>query len=323
LTGASTPRPRDARPETDEPEVTCEATVRSWSGASPWRVSSTKARLRRARLPAKVVRPEPRLRTGRRGRGGMHPPPAPGPPRLDPRSSDVGALIPSLRLVLAALAAVGAEPESVAGAPPAIAGTWDVEHVAVDGQDAPHWGYRPDDPQLVGRILVIESGKVTFEDGKEIGCKQVAWPSRRATCATAPSQVPAPALPPAPAASPLAPETTAPVPARAGTTIDGTWRTRLVVGRIAKMTLDRSGNYRNRSFPLAEGRASAGRGGGRRLVGGRYRHHLHAEADKLSRPSQRSLYGGVQSRWQSANPRAPLTSGRTCRREPHGDLPAG
>jgi beta-galactosidase GanA len=38
----------------------------------------------------------------------------------------------------------------------------DVEHVAVDGQDSLHWGYRPDDPQLAGRILVIESGKGTF-----------------------------------------------------------------------------------------------------------------------------------------------------------------
>jgi uncharacterized protein YecT (DUF1311 family) len=93
-------------------------------------------------------------------------------------------LISWLRLVLAAVAVAGAEPESADGSPRSIAGTWDVEHVAVDGQDALHWGYRPDDPQLVGRILVIEGGRVTFEDGKEIGCKQVAWPARKADWST-------------------------------------------------------------------------------------------------------------------------------------------
>jgi uncharacterized protein YecT (DUF1311 family) len=68
-----------------------------------------------------------------------------------------------------------------AGPPGEIAGTWDVERVAVDNEDGLHWEFKPDDPQLLGRTLLIDGGRVRFEDGKEIGCKQSAWPVRRTT----------------------------------------------------------------------------------------------------------------------------------------------
>lgn len=67
------------------------------------------------------------------------------------------------------------------GPPPEIAGTWDVERVAVDNQDASHWGFRPNDARLLGRTLTIDSVQVRFEDGKELGCKQSTWPSRQST----------------------------------------------------------------------------------------------------------------------------------------------
>jgi uncharacterized protein len=67
--------------------------------------------------------------------------------------------------------------------PPEIAGTWDVEQVAVDAQDQLHWGTKPNDPQLMGRTLVIEAGHVQFDDGKRIGCKPGDWRHRATTWA--------------------------------------------------------------------------------------------------------------------------------------------
>jgi hypothetical protein len=61
------------------------------------------------------------------------------------------------------------------GAPPAdLVGTWDLERVEVDRADQMHWGVRPDDPQLVGRELVVSSDGVQFTAEKE-GCKQSRW----------------------------------------------------------------------------------------------------------------------------------------------------
>ncbi len=57
--------------------------------------------------------------------------------------------------------------------PSEVAGTWDVVRVAVDNQDASHWGSVPNDPRLLGRTLTIDPVQVQFEDGKELGCKPV------------------------------------------------------------------------------------------------------------------------------------------------------
>jgi len=71
--------------------------------------------------------------------------------------------------------------QAMAGPPAEIAGTWDVEHVRVDDRDALRWNFKPDDPQLVGRTLIISSEKVRFEEGKAIGCVQNSWQLRRTT----------------------------------------------------------------------------------------------------------------------------------------------
>lgn len=71
----------------------------------------------------------------------------------------VSALVLSLALVAGAARATPSPPA-------AIAGVWDVAHVRVDQQDAPHWNYRPDDPRLVGRKLVISAGGVELRAAK-------------------------------------------------------------------------------------------------------------------------------------------------------------
>jgi hypothetical protein len=65
--------------------------------------------------------------------------------------------------------------------PPALAGTWDVVRVAVDGQDQLHWQYHPDDPRLLGRTLTVTPERVQFEHGKRLGCKQSSWTPRKTT----------------------------------------------------------------------------------------------------------------------------------------------
>lgn len=65
--------------------------------------------------------------------------------------------------------------------PPEFAGTWEVTRVAVDKQDASHWGFLPNDPRLLGRTLIMDSVQVQFEDGKELGCKQSSWQPRQST----------------------------------------------------------------------------------------------------------------------------------------------
>ena len=63
---------------------------------------------------------------------------------------------------------------------PVVLGTWDVEQVAVDEQDRMHWDYRPNDPQLMGRELVIDAGTVRF-NGRNWSCKQSVWTPRSTT----------------------------------------------------------------------------------------------------------------------------------------------
>lgn len=69
---------------------------------------------------------------------------------------------------------------TAAPAPPAgLAGTWEVEKVAVDLQDQMHWAFRPDDPQLLGRELVVEPERVRLGAGS-LDCKP-GWKAQPST----------------------------------------------------------------------------------------------------------------------------------------------
>lgn len=61
------------------------------------------------------------------------------------------------------------------GLPPELAGTWEVERVAVDRADQPHWKHRPDEPELMARELAIDPESAQFSGGKEGTCKPAGW----------------------------------------------------------------------------------------------------------------------------------------------------
>jgi uncharacterized protein YecT (DUF1311 family) len=87
-----------------------------------------------------------------------------------------------VRLTLALLAGLAVDAGAAKKGPPAeIAGTWDVEAVKVDTEDALHWEVKPDAPHLMGRTLIIDATKVQFGTGKIIGCQQASWPPRKTT----------------------------------------------------------------------------------------------------------------------------------------------
>jgi uncharacterized protein YecT (DUF1311 family) len=61
--------------------------------------------------------------------------------------------------------------------PPELLGTWEVTQVALDTKDQPHWRYEPNDPRILGRILVLEAdGAIKFNFGREV-CDHVDWAS--------------------------------------------------------------------------------------------------------------------------------------------------
>jgi hypothetical protein len=76
---------------------------------------------------------------------------------------------------------VEASPAAEAALPAALVGTWDVERVAVDSGDQPHWKFRPDDPQLLGRELVIDGERARFNGAKEPNCDRPGWKRRPST----------------------------------------------------------------------------------------------------------------------------------------------
>jgi hypothetical protein len=78
--------------------------------------------------------------------------------------------------LLLALAAAAAD-----APPPSFIGAWEVEHVAVDAADQPHWSHRPDDPYLMGRELIIEADAVRSRLGKEVNCQPAGWQAHPAT----------------------------------------------------------------------------------------------------------------------------------------------
>src|SRR3954451_9014877 len=60
--------------------------------------------------------------------------------------------------------------------PPAeLVGTWEVAHVAVNMADQPHWNYRPEDPSLIGRELVVGADQVRFADFNGTHCEPGTW----------------------------------------------------------------------------------------------------------------------------------------------------
>jgi uncharacterized protein YecT (DUF1311 family) len=89
-------------------------------------------------------------------------------------SAGIGLLIYAV-LVSAPAAATGPNPVV------AMAGTWEVHEVAVDHQDQPHWRFRPNDPQLVGRTLSIDPERVTLNFSKDLDCSQTSWKAKPTT----------------------------------------------------------------------------------------------------------------------------------------------
>lgn len=73
-------------------------------------------------------------------------------------------------------------PAKKVAAPPAeIAGQWDVERVLVDREEGLRWEVRPDEPSLVGRSVMIESGHVNLQSSKMLDCQPVDWRQRATT----------------------------------------------------------------------------------------------------------------------------------------------
>jgi len=82
--------------------------------------------------------------------------------------------IASVAVVIFVAALLSATSHAGTQPPAELAGAWDVEHVAVDEQDQMHWGMRPDDPQLIGRELLIQGGVIHLPGHSE-PCNQPAW----------------------------------------------------------------------------------------------------------------------------------------------------
>jgi uncharacterized protein YecT (DUF1311 family) len=79
------------------------------------------------------------------------------------------------RLLVVVPAALMAAQGLAHSAPPAgMVGTWDIVHVAVDGQDTTHQTYNQDDPRLMAGILVIVDSGVKLDPG-DMECEKVPW----------------------------------------------------------------------------------------------------------------------------------------------------
>jgi hypothetical protein len=70
---------------------------------------------------------------------------------------------------------------TVAEPPQELAGVWEVEQISTDGQDTLHQEYRPDDPRLIGRSVVIAGGRVSLHFGHDLDCQQSTWKPRKTT----------------------------------------------------------------------------------------------------------------------------------------------
>ncbi len=65
-------------------------------------------------------------------------------------------------------------------APAGMLGVWDVVRVMVDKKDQPHWLYRPADPRLTGREVVLDKDRLRINDGSS-SCEKPRWAVRRTT----------------------------------------------------------------------------------------------------------------------------------------------
>ena len=69
----------------------------------------------------------------------------------------------------------------VSDPPPSVAGVWEVEELAVDGQDGLHQDYHPGDPTLIGRTVAISGERVSLHFGHDLDCQQSNWNGRKTT----------------------------------------------------------------------------------------------------------------------------------------------
>lgn len=77
---------------------------------------------------------------------------------------------------------VGPAHAETTGPPASLLGAWDVVNVLVDGADQPHWEYRPDDPEIMGRELLVKPDRVQFNfDRRRANCVDPGWKARKAT----------------------------------------------------------------------------------------------------------------------------------------------
>jgi uncharacterized protein YecT (DUF1311 family) len=60
-------------------------------------------------------------------------------------------------------------------------GAWELVNVLVDRADQPHWEYRPDDPKIMGRELLVKPDRVQFNFDRRANCVDPGWRSRKAT----------------------------------------------------------------------------------------------------------------------------------------------
>jgi hypothetical protein len=79
-----------------------------------------------------------------------------------------------LRWLVVPVALMAAQGLARSAPPLGMIGTWDVAHVAVDGQDTIHQAYDQDDPRLMAGILVIDDRRVKLEPG-DMSCQKVPW----------------------------------------------------------------------------------------------------------------------------------------------------
>jgi hypothetical protein len=75
----------------------------------------------------------------------------------------------------------GARAATATDPPPPLAGVWEVEQLATDGQDSLHQQYHPGDPRLIGRTVVIAGGRVSLRFGHDLDCQQSTWKPQKTT----------------------------------------------------------------------------------------------------------------------------------------------
>jgi hypothetical protein len=81
----------------------------------------------------------------------------------------------ALLLTIAGAQPAKAETQILDPLPASLIGAWEVEHVAADREDQPHWSYVPDDPYLMGREFVVEAADRVSGIGVHADCNPATW----------------------------------------------------------------------------------------------------------------------------------------------------